>query len=68
MLAVKDAKQDKATIAQLKAQYLKFYEDCLVQKYVAQSIAKDQDTIIRWKTEDEDSGPRICGRDSESGG
>lgn len=42
----------KQTITDLKAQYIKYFEDAPVQKYAAMSIKRDEDTIIRWKNED----------------
>lgn len=46
--------QDKTTIQQLKADYVAYFEDVPVQKYAAEFIGRDQDTIIRWKKEDPD--------------
>lgn len=39
-------------VSQLKRLYLAYYEDVPVQKYAAQAIGRDEDTIIRWKNED----------------
>lgn len=36
----------------LKAEYVKYYKDVPIQKYAAMFIAKDEDTIIRWRKED----------------
>lgn len=48
--------------ASLKAAYLSFYCDCPIQKYAAEYIGKDEDTIIRWKNKDSsfaDSAKRL---------
>ncbi len=39
-------------IASLKAAYLTFYADCPIQKYAAEYIGKDDDTVIRWRNKD----------------
>jgi hypothetical protein len=41
-------------IKQLKQEYIEYFEDVPVQKYAAMAIGRDEDTIIRWKKEDED--------------
>ena len=38
----------------LKEQYLLYFEDVPIQKYAAMAIARDEDTIIRWRKEDPD--------------
>ncbi|MCX6727562.1 MAG: hypothetical protein NTX11_01990 [Candidatus Saccharibacteria bacterium] len=40
------------TITRLKEEYVAYYSDVPVQKYAAMSIARDEDTIIRWRRED----------------
>ena len=40
-------------IASLKSAYLSFYADCPIQKYAAEYIGKDEDTVIRWKNNDQ---------------
>lgn len=42
----------KATIEALKIKYLAYYEDVPIQKYAAMAIARDEDTVIRWRKED----------------
>jgi hypothetical protein len=37
---------------ELKAQYLKYFEDVPIQRYAAMAIGRDEDTVIRWRTED----------------
>ncbi len=44
----------KPTIAELKAEYVKYYADVPVQKYAAMAIARNEDTIMRWRHEDPD--------------
>jgi hypothetical protein len=39
---------------ELKNEYIKYYQDVPVQRYAAMFIAKDEDTIIRWRKEDSD--------------
>ncbi len=39
-------------MASLKAKYIEYFEDVPVQKYAAMVVARDEDTIIRWKKED----------------
>lgn len=41
-------------IDELKEQYIEYYEDVPVQKYAAMAIARDEDTIIRWKKDDQE--------------
>jgi hypothetical protein len=41
-----------AKTKQLKQEYVKYFEDVPVQKYAAMAIARDEDTIIRWRKED----------------
>lgn len=36
----------------LKSQYLAYFEDVPIQKYAAMAIARDEDTIIRWRKDD----------------
>ena len=49
----KGQKKDAATIAQLKEDYLKYFSDCPVQRYAAQYIGRNEQTIIEWKNNDE---------------
>jgi hypothetical protein len=44
--------QDTDTIKKLKAEYITFYEDCPIQKYAAEFIGKDEDSLIRWRKQD----------------
>ena len=44
----------KKTIGELKEEYVEYYADVPVQKYAAMSIARNEDTIIRWRKEDQD--------------
>jgi len=44
----------KKTIGELKEEYVEYYADVPVQKYAAMSIARNEDTIIRWRKEDPD--------------
>lgn len=41
-------------IAKLKAEYIKYFEQVPVQKYAAMHIARNEDTILRWKANDAD--------------
>jgi len=65
MPAIKGAKQTKADIAALKEKYLWYYRDCPIQKYAAQSIRRDMDTIIRWRDEDPGFAEAIKEAESE---
>jgi hypothetical protein len=38
----------------LKKQYIDYFEDVPIQRYAAMAIARDEDTIIRWRKEDAD--------------
>ena len=51
--------QDKTTIERLKAEYVAYFEDVPIQKYAAEYIGRDEDTIIRWKKEDSDFADAI---------
>jgi hypothetical protein len=42
------------TIIDLKSEYIKYYIDLPVQRYAAMAIARDEDTIIRWRREDQE--------------
>jgi hypothetical protein len=53
MPAIKGAKQDKATIAELKEKYIWYFRDAPIQKYAAQYIHRNEQTIIEWKNTDE---------------
>src|SRR3990167_1853514 len=44
--------QNKQAIKQLKVDYIEFYKDCPIQRYAADYIGRDEDTIIRWRTID----------------
>lgn len=59
MPAVKGAKQDKATIAGLKDEFIAYYKDCPVQKYAAMAIGRSEVTICDWKDADEDFRNRV---------
>jgi len=48
------AAHTKPTVEELKIEYIKYYIDVPVQKYAAMAIARDEDTIIRWRKEDPD--------------
>lgn len=39
-------------IASLKQEYVEYFRDVPVQKYAAEYIGRDEDTIIRWKKVD----------------
>lgn len=41
------------TLSDLKATYINYYEDVPVQKYAAMAIGKNEDTIIRWRQQDQ---------------
>ncbi len=36
----------------LKTAYVEYYSDVPIQKYAAQAICRDEDTIIRWRKKD----------------
>jgi hypothetical protein len=38
----------------LKSAYIEYYVDVPVQKYAAMYIGRDEDTIIRWRNEDQE--------------
>jgi|SRR6266567_4406574 len=38
----------------LKQQYINYYRDVPIQKYAAQAVCRDEDTIIRWRKTDKD--------------
>jgi hypothetical protein len=46
------SKQDKATIARLKEEYVRFFEDLPIHKYACQFIGRDEDTVGGWRRED----------------
>lgn len=50
----KKTRQTPEDIAQLKKDYISYFEDVPVQKYAAMSIARTEDTIINWKKADEE--------------
>lgn len=37
---------------ELKKQYLSYYADVPIQKYAAEYVGRDEDTIIRWRKND----------------
>ena len=39
-------------INELKKHYVEYFEDVPVQRYAAEYIGRDEDTIIRWKKQD----------------
>lgn len=41
-----------SVIQRLKKEYVSYYEDVPVQKYATMAIARDEDTIIRWRKDD----------------
>lgn len=42
------------SIDELKERYIRYFEDLPVQKYAAESIGRNEDTVIRWCKEDPD--------------
>ena len=40
-------------IQRLKVEYLKYYSELPIQKLAAESIGRDEQTIIRWRKQDE---------------
>lgn len=54
MPAVKGTKQDKATIAELKLKFLDYYREVPIQKYAAQWIRRNEQTVSDWKAADPD--------------
>jgi hypothetical protein len=46
-------------IIDLKREYIKYYVDLPVQRYAAMAIARDEDTIIRWRREDQEFADSI---------
>lgn len=46
------SKQSEQDISKLKQDYVAFYEAVPIQRFAAQSIGRDEDTIIRWRKED----------------
>lgn len=44
---------------ELKAKYLEYYADLPVQKYACMYIGKSEDTLIRWRQEDENFANRL---------
>lgn len=50
---------------ELKQKYISYYKDLPVQKYAAMYIGKDEDTIIRWKKQDEDFADAVHGARAE---
>lgn len=40
------------SFTELKRKYIEYFKDVPVQKYAAMAIARDEDTIIRWKKND----------------
>lgn len=43
---------EKVSISKLKKDYVAYFKDVPVQKYAAMAIARDEDTIIRWRKDD----------------
>lgn len=39
-------------IIKLKREYVRYFLDVPIQKYAAMAIARDEDTIIRWRKDD----------------
>jgi hypothetical protein len=58
MAKTKQTAQDKK-IVELKKQYIEYYKELPVQKYAAMYIAKDEDTILRWRTNDSDFADKV---------
>ena len=46
------SRQTKEDIAELKKQYVKYFEDVPVQRYAAMYIGRNDDTIVLWKKND----------------
>lgn len=46
-------------IAQLKEKFLEYYAELPIQKLAAASIGRNEDTITRWKSEDQDFADRV---------
>lgn len=42
------------SITSLKGQYVAYFLDVPIQKYAAMAIGRNEDTIIRWRNEDQD--------------
>jgi hypothetical protein len=45
-------KKDKATIAQLKRDYVDYFRDCPIHKYACKFIGRDEATVITWRHAD----------------
>jgi hypothetical protein len=52
-------------LANLKDEYIKYFTDVPIQKYAAQFIMRDEDTIIRWKAADQDFADRVKRAEAE---
>ncbi len=46
-------------IATLKDKYIEYYRQLPVQRYAAMSIGRNEDTIIRWRSEDAEFAERV---------
>lgn len=49
---MESSKPSGAKIGKLKKAYVAYYTDVPIQKYAAMAIARDEDTIMRWRKED----------------
>ncbi len=50
---------EKERIADKKAKFLEYMKIVPIQKYAAASIAVDENTVSRWKAEDEEFGDAV---------
>jgi len=52
-------KNDPETVKRLKVAFIEYYRKLPIQKYARQWIARDEDTISRWKKEDKEFADQI---------
>ena len=50
---------EQERIARLKLEYLEYYRELPVQKLAAASIGRDDDTIIRWRGQDQEFAEQV---------
>ena len=50
---------EQERIARLKLEYLDYYRELPVQKLAAASIGRDDDTIIRWRGQDQEFAEQV---------
>lgn len=55
----------KKTITTLKQEYISYYTDCPIQKYAAEYIGRDEDTIMLWRKKDKSFSDAIQRAKSE---